>query len=36
MPTAKGTKLRARPNGDTDTTTCRYSATMKKMANVPK
>ena len=36
MPTARGTKSSARPRGDTDTTTWRYSATMKKMANVPK
>ena len=32
----QGTKFEARPNGDFDPTTWRYSATMKKMAKVPK
>ena len=36
MPTARGTKFKARPNGDVEPTTWRYRATMKKMAKVPK
>src|ERR1700733_10049586 len=36
MPTARGMKFKARPNGDLDPTTWRYRATMKKMAKVPK
>ncbi len=36
MPTASGTKSSARANGETPDHTWRYSATMKKMAKVPK